>query len=60
MGTSIFACFGTVVAFIGAILLFIYVVIPIIGLVFGFFYRVVRFVFQELNDIVFLPIALFI
>ena len=60
MGTALFTCFGTVVAFVGAILLLIYVVIPVIGLVFGFMYRVIRFVFQELHDIILLPIALFV
>ena len=29
MGTALFACFGTVVALIGAVLLFVYVLIPI-------------------------------
>ncbi|MBC8309794.1 MAG: hypothetical protein H8E83_04675 [Planctomycetes bacterium] len=60
MWSTLFTCFGTVVALVGAILLAVYVVIPVIGHVFLFFGRLVRFVFQELRDLVLIPIALFV
>jgi serine/threonine protein kinase len=60
MGVTLFTCFGTVVGLVGSVLLFVYVVIPIIGHVFTFIGRFVRFVFQELRDGILIPIALFI
>lgn len=60
MGTALFTCFGTVVGLIGAVLLLIYVVIPIIGHLFKFTGRFFRFLFQETRDIILLPIALFV
>ncbi len=60
MGTALFTCFGTVVALVGAVLLFVYVFIPIIGHSYSFIGRLVRFIFQELRDCILLPIALFV
>lgn len=60
MGTALFTCFGTVVGLTGAVLLLIYVVIPIVGHVCTFVGRVFRFVFQEMRDVILLPIALFV
>ncbi|MDP7006066.1 MAG: hypothetical protein QF718_07650 [Phycisphaerales bacterium] len=60
MLTTLFACFGTVVGLIGAVMLVVYVVVPVIGHVFTFFGRFVRFVYQEIRDIILLPIALFV
>jgi serine/threonine protein kinase len=60
METALFTCFGTVVALVGAVLLFVYVVIPIIGHIFSFTGRLCRFVYQELRDLILLPVAIFI
>jgi serine/threonine protein kinase len=60
MGTALLTCFGTVVGLILAVLLCVYVVIPIIGHVFRFTGRFFRFLFQESRDIILLPIALFV
>ncbi|MBC8421686.1 hypothetical protein H8D99_00970, partial [bacterium] len=60
MWAALFTCFGTVVAIVGAILVLVYIVIPIIGHVFTFFGRLARFVYQEMRDILLLPIALFV
>jgi serine/threonine protein kinase len=60
MTTALFTCFGTVVGLAGAVLLLIYVVIPIIAHAGSFVCRLIRFVFQELRDILLIPIALFI
>ena len=60
MITAFFTCLGTVVTLVGATLLFVYVVIPMIGHIFRFFGRLIRFIFQECNDVILLPIAIFI
>ncbi len=60
MVTALFTCFGTVVGLVGAVLLLVYVVIPIIGHVVGFVCRLIRFAFQELRDVLLIPIALFV
>ena len=60
MDTALFTCFGTVVGLIGAVLLFIYVVIPMFGHMFKLVGRFFRFLFQETRDIILLPIALFV
>ncbi len=60
MWATLFTCFGTIVALVGAILVLVYIIIPIIGHVCTFFYRLARFVCQEMRDILLLPIALFV
>jgi serine/threonine protein kinase len=60
MLTSLFTCFGTIVGLVGAILLVIYVVVPVFCHSFRFIGRLVRFMFQELRDCILLPIALFV
>jgi len=60
MGTALFTCFGTIVAAVGAILLLVYIVIPVIGILFTFAGRLLRFVFQEARDLLLIPIALFV
>lgn len=60
METALFTCFGTVVAIVGAILVCVYIIIPIIGQVVTFFGRLCRFVYQEMRDILLVPIALFV
>ena len=57
---GLFTCFITVAGLVGAVLLLIYVVIPIIGHVAVFVFRLIRFVFQELRDVLLIPIALFV
>lgn len=60
MGTALFTCFGTVVAIVGAVIMFVYVVIPLLGLFFVFIGRLFRFMWQEFRDILLLPIALLV
>jgi serine/threonine protein kinase len=60
MVSAFFTCLATVVTLVGSVLLFFYVVLPVIGHIFKFFGRVVRFIFQECNDVILLPIALFV
>jgi serine/threonine protein kinase len=60
MGTALLTCFGTVVGLVGAILVSVYVVIPIIGHAFTFTGRLIRFGFHEFRDLVLVPIALFV
>ncbi len=60
MGTALFTCFGTVVGLVGAVLLFVFVLIPLIGHVFTFVGRIIRFVFQEMCDSILLAVALFV
>ncbi len=60
MGTALFTCFGTVVGLVGAILLVVYVVVPVVCHTIRFVGRFVRFVFQELRDGILIPVALFV
>lgn len=60
MGTALFTCFGTVVAIVGAVIMFVYVVIPLLGLFFVFIGRLFRFMWQEFRDILLLPTALLV
>ena len=60
MDTALFTCFGTVVGVVGVVLFAVYVVIPLIGHAFTFTGRLIRFVFQELRDVILIPTALFV
>ena len=60
MWSATISCFGTIVALFVAVLLFVFVVIPTIGIIFTFVGRLIRFVFQELRDVILIPIALFV
>jgi len=60
MWSALFTCFGTVVAIVGAVIMFVYVVIPLLGLFFVFIGRLFRFMWQEFRDILLLPIALLV
>jgi serine/threonine protein kinase len=60
VGTALFTCFGTVVGLVGATLFAVFVVVPIIGHMFTFVGRFIRFVFQEIRDAILIPIAIFV
>ena len=50
----------TLAILISSVILFIYIVIPVIGHIFTFVGRLFRFAFQEIRDILLVPLALFI
>jgi len=58
--STLFACFGTILALVAGALVFIFIIVPIIGHVFGFLARLIRFIFQEIRDIILVPVALFV
>jgi len=58
--TALFTCFGTIVGLAGAILFATYVVVPVVGHIFTFIGRFIRFVFQEIRDVLLIPIAIFV
>ena len=58
--TALLTCFGTVVSLVGAVILFVYFIVPALGLIFTFTGRLFRFVWQGLRDALLIPIALFV
>jgi len=60
MVSSLIGLLFTLAILVGGLVLFIYVVLPIIGHVFLFIGRLFRFVFQEFRDVLLIPIALFV
>jgi len=60
MVSFLFGLLSTLVILFCAAIIFIYVVIPIIGHIFTFIGRIIRFGFQELRDVILIPIALFV
>ena len=60
MWSFFFGLLITLLTLFGAVIIFIYVVIPTIGHVFTFFGRLIRFFYQELRDILLIPVALLV
>ena len=60
MVSFLFGLLSTLVILFCAAIIFIYVVIPVIGHIFTFIGRIIRFGFQELRDVILIPIALFV
>lgn len=50
----------TLLILFGAVIIFIYIVIPVIGHAFTFVGRLIRFGYQELRDVLLIPVALLV